>query len=142
MNLFRSAFLAVALCGLVGCAGMDRSLLEGGLSPTATIANPVTLEQQAGAEASYNIAANAVLAYARRPRCKTGQTFLKNGCSEWGVVQKLKTANRAVKKNLDNLRRFADTDQVSAITAYNALVGGLRDLRAIAFVNGIEIAAK
>ena len=73
---------------LAGCAGFNKSVFDGGLSVTATVQNPVTREQQAAVEASYNVAASAGLAYMRLPRCKAGQAIsFDNLCSSWPVVQ-------------------------------------------------------
>jgi hypothetical protein len=48
-------------------------------------------------------------------------------CSNFGVVKKLKAANRIAFKQLQNLRVFMDNNQqVSAISAFNAAVGALR----------------
>lgn len=135
------ALRIIALASLVvlgGCAGLgwDKSVFDGGLSITATVQNPVTLEQQAAVELSYNAAAIAVVTYARLPRCK-GQS---GPCSSWAVVQKLKAANRLAYSALTRMRDFLDNNQrVSASSAFNAAVKALREFRAIAFINGIQV---
>jgi hypothetical protein len=119
---------------LASCAGIDKSVFDGGLSITATVQNPVTREQQAAVEASYQVAVSAALAYSRLRRCKAGEVFsATNPCSQWPTVQKLKLANRKAYKQLVNLRSFMDKNQqVSAVAAFNALQAALRDFKAIA----------
>lgn len=128
------------LIALTGCAGVSRSVFDGGLSITATVQNPVTREMQASAEASYNVVASAAVAYVRLPRCKAGTVIgVDNLCSSWPVVQKLKTYNRVAYTALVKSRGFVDNNQnISAIGAYNEAVAALRDFKAIAFINGIK----
>lgn len=142
----RISAVLLIVTGASGCAGfMDKfntSIFDGGLSITATVQNPVTMEQQAAVELSYTIAAKALLAYARQPRCPAGTTVAIT-CSSWPVVLKLQNANRVAFAQLQNLRQFMDTNnQVSAITAFNAAVSALRKFRATAYVEGITIAAQ
>ena len=145
MKFIRIAAI-VLMAGLAsGCAGLlekfDKSVFDGGLSITATVQNPVTDEQQAAAELSYTLAAKALLAYARQPRCAPGA--VKITCSSWPVVEKLKNANRKAFTELQNLRQFMDAnDTVSAITAFNAATKALRDFRATAYVENITIPAQ
>lgn len=144
MRLFRIAAIMV-MAGLVtGCAGLgdkfNTPVFNGGLSLTATVQNPITNEQQAGVELSATIARQALLAYARQPRCAAGVSRVT--CSSGPVVAKLKKANRLVNIALVKMRDFLDRNQqVSAINAFNEAVAALRDFRATAYVEGIEIKA-
>lgn len=134
-NLFASVAI---LFLLAGCASFNKSVFDGGISVTATVQNPITLEQQAGVELSAAIARKAVLAYAQQPRCLPGA--VAPTCSYWPAVQKMKDANRIANQQLINMREFLDNNkQVSAIAAFNAAVKALRDLRASAYVVGVEI---
>lgn len=117
-----------------GCASLDKSVFDGGLSITATVNNPVTREQQAAVEASYQVAVSAALSYANLRRCKSGETAsATNLCSQWSVVQKLQGANRIAYASLVKLRGFMDRNQtISAIAAFNEVQAALRDFRATA----------
>lgn len=136
------AVVAVALA-LAGCGTFDpnsKSLLQGGPSLTATIDNPVTREQQAKIEVSYQLAADGVLAYSDLRRCAAGEHFtLQVPCSEWSVVQKFQSANRLAYKALQRMRGFADNNQlISATTAYNEVIAAIKSIQETAFVNGIK----
>lgn len=136
------AIVAVTLA-LSGCGTFDptgRSVLQGGTSLTATIDNPVTREQQAKIEVSYQLAADGVLAYSDLRRCAVGQNFtLQVPCSEWTVVQKFKSANRLAYKALQRMRGFADNNQlISATTAYNEVIAAIKSIEETAFINGIK----
>ena len=136
-RIFTACAVAASLV-LASCAAdpFSKSVLEGGTSLTATVNNPVTLQQQAEIEATYTVAAAGVLAYARLPRCSKSAP----PCSSWPVVQKMKSGESAVFQQLQNLRTFMDNNQtVSAISAYNAASKALRDLKAVAFVNNIKV---
>lgn len=132
-------FIALLLAlSLTSCASLNKSFFEGGTSLIATVQNPVTTDQQAAVEASYNVVGSGALAYSRWRRCKPGEgTTVTNLCSKWSVVQKFKYYDGIIFKQLADLRSFMDAnDQVSAIAVYNALVTSLRDFRALAFING------
>lgn len=138
----RSILLVPALALAIAVAACsNKSIFEGGTSFTASIQNPVKREHQAAIEASYNVAASAVLAYSRRPRCAAGQnTSLTNLCSQWTVVQKLMAANRFAYAALVKSRKFVDqNDQFNAIKAFNEAVAALREFKAIAVANGIRV---
>lgn len=142
--MFKRALIIVATAGalaLTGCAGGDRSILAGGTSITATIDNPVTVSQQAAVEATYGVVASAALAYSRLRRCGPGESVANaNVCSNWSVVKDIMKYDAVAYAEIANLRRFmAQNKTVSAITAYNAAVKAIRDLRAVAFVNGIKV---
>ncbi len=134
-------FLIVPLLALVlvGCAGIDKSVFQGGASLTASVQNPVTREMEAGVEATYQVAASSALAYARLRRCAAGETAsLTNRCSTWPIVQKFKSINRIVFAQLKNLRGFLDNnDQVNAISAYNTIQTALASFKATAATSGI-----
>lgn len=139
----RLALLLVAALALGGCALFnpnEPSVLQGGQSLTATIDNPVTPEQQAKVEVSYQLAADGVLAYSNLHRCDDGVHFTVTvPCSEWSVVQKFKTANRTAFKALQRMRAFADNNQrISATTAFNEVIAALKDIQNTAYINGIK----
>lgn len=138
LSLFPVMVLALVLAG---CAGSQKSVLEGGTSITATIQNPVDAQQEAKLEVSYGLAATAIVNYARLPRCGIGQEFTAaKPCSSWKIVKQMQDGNRIVYKKLTNLRAFMDdNDQVSAIVAFNAARKALNQVQAIAFINGIPI---
>lgn len=147
---FVKALVLCAALAVSGCSSTwsgfkwNESVLSGGASLTATIANPVTIEKEAAAEAVYNLGATAIVTYDRLPRCGAGKVFTAtNPCSSWPVVQKLGRLNRVAYAQLVNLRKFMDTnDQISAITAFNALIAAMRELRATAYINGVVIPEK
>lgn len=141
MRIRNVALAMVLALSVAGCAGLadrfDKSVFSGGLSVTATVQNPVTREQQAAVEVSYQIAGRAIIAYASLPRCSAVATI---ACSRGDVVRKLKQGNRVAYAALRQLRTFMDANQqVSAVAAFNSAVTALRELRAVAFVHGIEI---
>ncbi len=133
------AIVAFALT-LSGCAGVGTSIFEGGTSVTATINNPVTLDQQAAIEASYNLLASAALNYSRLRRCKAGESAgVTNLCSSWSVVKQLMKADQVAYTSVSNLRKFMRENQtVSAISAFNAAQAAFRDYKAIAYINGVK----
>lgn len=143
MILVGALSLALSGCALLGdlAPRLERSVLQGGLSVTATVNNPVTRQQQASVEVAYATAGKAVLAYNRLPRCRTGQVeTLVAPCSRWSVIVKLKNVNRVAYTAIRNLRGFMDTNQqISAISAFNAAQAALRDFRSIAYVEGVKI---
>ena len=139
MKHFLIVPLALIALTFANCSGVDKSVFEGGLSITATVQNPVTREQQAAVEASYQVAASAALSYARLRRCEAGETASPtNLCSEWAVVQKLKRANRTAYSQLVKLRDFMDNNEtISAISAFNSVQKALADFKAIANTAGV-----
>jgi hypothetical protein len=129
-------FFAIALSG---CAGFDKSVFEGGLSLTAEVQNPITREQQAAVESSYQVAAAAALSYARLRRCGIlERASATNLCSHWSVVEKLRSANRVAYKALVELRAFMDNNEnVSAIKAFNEATAALKSFKSTAAATGI-----
>lgn len=136
-KLFLVPFLLLSFA-LASCATLD-SLKSALTIGTASVNNPVTREQQAAVESSYQIAVSAALAYSRLRRCKAGETAsIVNQCSQWTIVQKLKSANRIAYTQLVNLRRFMDNNQtINAIGAYNAVVAAIADFKSTAAASGI-----
>jgi hypothetical protein len=159
-RMFLLPLLLVALA-MGGCASLGRSdvpfgtgfiqtadnlfsngvsVFKGGTSVTASIQNPVTREQQAGVEATYGLAASAVLNYSRLRRCKAGEVAsITNLCSKWTVVQKLKRANSVAYGSIVKLRGFMDNNQtISAIGAFNSAQAALTNFKAIAVSSGVQ----
>lgn len=133
------AFLAFTFGGCALLQNADKSVFDGGLSITATVNNPITREQQAALEASYQVAVSAALSYSNLRRCKSGEkASATNLCSDWATVQKFQRANRIAYAELVNLRKFMDTNQqVSAVAAFNAVQNALRDFKAVAAASGV-----
>lgn len=134
--LVPALFIALALSG---CAGFDKSVFEGGLSLTAEVQNPITREQQAAVESSYQVAVSAALSYARLRRCGVGETAsVTNHCSQWTSVQKLQSYNRVAFKAIERLRAFMDNNEtVSAIKAFNEATAALKSFKSTAAATGI-----
>lgn len=126
--------LALSLAGCAGFPDLTKSVLVGGGSITATVQNPVTREQQAAIEASYQLTASAALSYARLRRCKVGEAAsVANLCSQWPVVQKLQAYNRVAYKAIVQLRGFMDRNQtISAIGAFNEAQAALSAFKSTA----------
>jgi hypothetical protein len=139
MKRFLIIPLALIAFGVIGCAGLNESIFKGGASLTASIQNPVTREQQAAVEATYQVAVSTALSYARLRRCKDGETASPtNLCSKWLIVQKFKTINRSVFAQLKQLRGFMDAnDQVNAIKVYNAIQNAIANFKSTAVASGV-----
>ena len=115
--------LAFAL-SLTACAGMNKSLLEGGTSVLVEAANPITAERLYQIEASLSTAASAAIVYRRS--CLTGA--LPRSCR--AIVEKIRGYSSTARLMLTRLRVFVrQNDQVNAIKVFLVVQSVITDLR-------------
>lgn len=120
----RLIVLALAL-SLSACAGMPKSVLEGGTSVTTSIDNPVTTERLYQIEAALSTAASAAIVYRRS--CLTGA--LPKSCR--AIVEKIRGYSATARVMLARLRGFVrQNDQVNAIKVLLEVQGVISDLSA------------
>lgn len=122
----KKIILALALAiSLTGCAGMSKSLLEGGSSILASADNPITSERLFQIEASFSTAASAALAYRRS--CIRGA--LPRSCRDH--VERIRPVAGLVRRTLlPQLRAFVrQNDQVNALRIFFEIKGLVDNLR-------------
>ena len=127
-------FLTVLLISfsLSGCAGMDKSILSGGLSLTASVQNPVTPEMLYGLENGLVIVVTGLNSYkqlcvdrAIPATCRT-------------VIRRLQGFTREARPKLMQLRAFIrSNDQVNAILLFNEIRAVFDKAKAYAAANGV-----
>lgn len=118
--------LALALT-LSACAGMPKSVLDGGTSIFADTTNPVTKERLFQIEATLSTAAAAAVVYRRS--CLNGT--LPASCRS--VVEKMRSYSATARGLVKRLRVFVrNNDQVNAIQVLIQLNGVIAELRGAA----------
>lgn len=116
---------------LAGCG--TTSILTGGTSLTASIANPVTPAMLYDVENGMVVAVSGLLAY--RNACAAGS--IPASCRP--IVAKLQTYTRAAKPILIQLRAFVrNNDQVNAIVAFNSVRDLLASFQTTVAINGVK----
>lgn len=115
--------LTLAL-SLGACAGMPKSVLDGGSSIIASTSNPVTRERLYQIEASLSTVASAAIVYRRS--CLQGN--LPASCR--ATVEKIRGYSSTARAMVKRLRVFVrENDQVNAIRVLIELQGVISDLR-------------
>lgn len=123
-------FLAIALMALTlaGCqVGGDLQKFVGaavgGLS--AVVSYEVTQAQLDGARGGYNVAFLTPAAkYRKLTLCRTGQTFLRNGCAQRSHIVALQAADQEIAPVFDRLQGALDRgDKPGALALYRELEG-------------------
>lgn len=144
MRSMNKILLVAALAiGISGCAALDRqgkSVLVGGTSITAEIDNPITTDQLAAVEATYNITLVGVNAYFDLRQCRRNEAAtITNLCARAAVKRELQAANRKAYAALTTLRNFvANNRKLNASSAFAAAQQAVNDFKAIAFINGVK----
>lgn len=118
------AILLVVLT-LGGCAGMPKSILEGGTSILTSTENPITRERLYQIEASLSLAASAAITYRRN--CLAN--VLPQSCR--AIVEKIRGYSGTARLMLTRLRTFVrQNDQVNAIKVFFEVQNVIADIRA------------
>lgn len=116
-----------------------RSILQGGPSITATVQNPIGLDEQYAIETGFASARRLGLAYVARPLCKAGQTFFQHGCAEPGSVIEIKRAHRIARRAVERLREALDRNPtISAVALIKEARKAVTDLANANFLAGAK----
>lgn len=135
-------FLALSVVGLLlaGCAalGGDRSILQGGTSITAPVANPVSRESMLQIETAYYVAVRLAVAYRRLPLCRSGETAsLTRLCAQRNVILALQSANLKARFALTQMRTFVrNHPTINAIEFVQLARQAVAEFQAIAQSSG------
>lgn len=120
----KKIIVLVLALSLAGCAGIPRSVLDGGSSIIADTTNPITSERLYQIEASLSTAASAAIVYRRNCLAKV----LPQSCR--AIVEKIRGYSRTARLMLSRLRAFVrQNDQVNAIKVLLEVQGVISDLR-------------
>lgn len=105
-----------------------------GLAACATREADTWQQQVFGLQADYNALLTVALVYESQPRCAAGQTTLKTGCSQSGVVAEIRRADMAAFAAIEAAQNtvrspLASAGQITlALTAATNAVGALRKI--------------
>lgn len=131
MKKFLTALVLSASLTLGACAGMDKSILEGGTSMTATVTNPVSRDTWYGIEAAY-MSAVRIMVQARRNVCTTTSSTT---CVPKSAVLAMQDADRKARSVLVPFRTFMrNNDQISALSALASVQQTVTEFSTIAAV--------
>ena len=121
MRRFLTAVALAASLTLVGC-DPGRSVLQGGGSLTASINNPVGLNELAAVESVYNVAANAALVYRGRPLCtRAALESPTNLCARRSFIVRIQAADQKAYAAIRTARAFVTNNPtLSAVSAIGA----------------------
>lgn len=140
--LKRITALVAAAFLLGGCAFFDpagRSILAGGSSLTASIQNPVGLNELAAVEAAYQAALVAAVNYRRFCYSDKIENLPSVCAKRREMVLTMQAAQKRVKPALVALRYFVrNNDTVNAISALNYARQAVMDFQATASSYGVN----
>ncbi len=130
--------LVVALAlSLGGCARLNESILQGGLSPTATIQNPAGKKELAVVEAAYGTA--LVIAVNYRRYCYRTATPTPVCKDRRKVVLAMQAADRNAHGAIVAARRFVrENPTLNAFSAIAAAKAAVADFQSIANANKVN----
>jgi hypothetical protein len=131
--------MLAASIALGGC--VTDSVLVGGTSLTATVANPVGRKEMAAVESGYRVAVVAAVNYRRY--CYPNNVAVQPppaGCSNRrAVVLALQDADRKARAAIVPLREFQrDNESVSAVSALLAARRALGEFQTALATNGVK----
>ncbi len=118
------------LLSLSGCAGFNQVFQ----AATVGLNNPVTKETLKTTEDGITVVFAGLNAY--KKSCV--ELLIPQSCR--GTIAKIQVYTRKLPSLLVNLRAFVrNNDQVTAITAYNAIKQTIMDFRAVASANNVQV---
>lgn len=128
---------AVALT-LSGCAG---TRIGDTLTSITDVVSSITITQSQvdALRSSYNATFLAPAAnYRILPRCKTGETFIKNQCREPNIVRQLQAIDKTALRNFDNVQSMINTGNNTGLpAAWKVLQETVASARDFIAANGI-----
>ncbi len=128
MRKFLAIAVAVMALSLGGCQGSaDLQKFAGALTGAlgAAVSYEVTQDQLDTARTGYNVAFLTPAAkYRRVTLCRTGQTFLRNGCAQRSHIVALQAADQEIAPAFDRLQgALTRGDKPGALALYQELQG-------------------
>lgn len=127
--------------GGAGCA-TDQSVFQGGSSLTASVPNPVTLNDMAGIESTVGALRAAAVNYRRLGICPAGTSVsdsLLQACALRSAVLASQKADQKVTQLLIPMRNFVRNNQtVSALSSIGALRQAVSDFQNVASTYGMK----
>ena len=146
---FRILIPLLALLVLPGCVSGGNifdlfnpkapSVLQGGVSVTSQVENPVSRNNLAAIELSYNGIVAGMNAYYARPLCKAGTSASwDNLCSEPAARRELAKYRKIARAAILKARAFSKTPNVSAVDVIRAAGNAVSDMKAVATINGVK----
>jgi hypothetical protein len=131
--------LALSAFLLAGCAGADKSVLQGGSNIFTQVKNPLTTADQAKLEAAYIALATPAAAFMELPTCRKGtEPSVTNICGPYAAKVKVQSANRKAYAALVTLRNFkARNPTLSGVSLLDAARKAMMDFQTTAYLNKV-----